>query len=386
MAGVFGLVGKAIKGVLGSNLENEFSGPGSFEVRLREDMVGKDEDTEVQRIEGRGIFPSSTTISNAGFITSVLDMTGDEPKPVLTPISNFQEPETVAYFFKYETGTVSPDHYLPDWAPIGMVIPEILTLPASGVRKLTIVVRLIDLDNPPTIEYGFGESPLWANALTFEFLSHEKGYEEEAEDQDEAHALSLKLAMGVAMADGSIDETEGSVLKKWVREAIAPYEEERQQELKEMYNKAMKDAYQQATEGALVLSDITARLNEIGEKTNKLQAVELAYLIMNADGRIDESEITAITKITKSLDLSPEEINNIRDQNIIAFSGPVSVDDNPEGLLGIDPSWDNQKKLKHLTAEFHKWNGHLNVLPEGQKRNQAQKLINLIAELRKQYG
>ena len=57
-----------------------------------------------------------------------------------------------------------------------------------------------------------------------------------------------------------------------------------------------------------------------------------------------------------------------------------------ESLLGIDPTWSNKKIQAHLGKEFAKWNGRLNTLPEGEERDNAQKMLDRIAETRKKYA
>ena len=48
--------------------------------------------------------------------------------------------------------------------------------------------------------------------------------------------------------------------------------------------------------------------------------------------------------------------------------------------------WINYSKIKqHLTAEFQKWNNRINALEEGDDRNNAQLMLNKIADARKKY-
>ena len=45
-----------------------------------------------------------------------------------------------------------------------------------------------------------------------------------------------------------------------------------------------------------------------------------------------------------------------------------------------------EKIKKYLAVEFAKWNNRLNTLVEGQERENAQKMLDLIAEGRKKYA
>ena len=57
-----------------------------------------------------------------------------------------------------------------------------------------------------------------------------------------------------------------------------------------------------------------------------------------------------------------------------------------EETLGIDVSWSNEKIKGYLRDEFQKWNGRLNVVKDEKERDNIQKKLNDIAELRKKYS
>jgi len=147
----------------------------------------------------------------------------------------------------------------------------------------------------------------------------------------------------------------------------------------------MREAYRAASDGSLTLSDSTSRLKEIGDEAQKIEAVELAYLVMNADGRIDRSEVEVIRNVTQSLGLSAETIETIKDKAIIGLDSDIPVKGGVDEILGIDPSWDQGQISRHLRAEFQKWNGRLNSLPAGTARNKAQEMLSRIGEARKKY-
>lgn len=378
------MVLRSLLGLL-SGSAPETSEVGEFELRLDDALIGDSNDLPVKEIKGRGAFPINQSVSNAAFITSLFDVTDEETKPVFTPIDRFQEPDTVAFSFQQEIGDASPSQYLPDWTPIGVVIPEILHTPRGGQRKIKAVVRLVSLDTSPDIQYGFGDGALWAGVIDFDFLATEKGYEEESEHRDESRALTVKLAMGVAMSDGAIADSEGEVLKQWVRGEIEGYDEDESKRLKHLYNTAMSDAYNAATQGSLEIDPLVSRLKEVAEKNFKLEAIDLCYRVMNADGNIDKAELVVLQKITRNIGLSPNEIETVRDRNLIDFKGASTSDADPETLIGIDPSWSSIEKKAFLQKEFNKWNGRLNNLPEEAQRAQAQLMLDRIGALIKRY-
>ncbi len=373
------------KGSFADNMNLEFKGFGPLEIRINEDRIGDDEETLILRIEGRGLIPVTRTME-IGFITSVFDQTDGDPVPVMTHVDIFQEPESVAYHYRSDIGEVESNVGFTEWAQLGIVIPEVLEPPKGGQRKLKILLRMIDVNNPPELFLGFGEGELWGNELDYIHNHEGKGYEDRSSEQDEGRVLSIKIGMAVAMSDGTLDDSEGLILQGWVKKMITPYSEERQSELKELYNAAMRETHQEAKDGNLVLSDITKRLNEIDNEAVKLDAIELAFQVMSADGVADPQELETINRIAESLGIDYDEIEKFKDQNILKLDASVASEKSMEALLDIDSDWDNEQINRHLRTLFQRWNGRLNSLDEGPEREQAQHMIDLIGKCQKKYA
>jgi tellurite resistance protein len=386
-----GAAGKAVtgKGSFSENMDLAFKGMGDFELRFIETRLNDDETGPiVKQIEGKGLF-SLTSITNVGFVTSVFDSTNDELQPVFSAIEGFQEEESVVYQHVCSVGEIGPDQGFAQWVRIGIVIPDILEPPSGGLRKLKAIVRMVNLDDIPNIRHGYhdkGDSGvLWQRSLDFYHEFEGKGYEEASIHRDEAVALSLKIGMAVAMADGSLDDEEGNVLKAWIVKSIEPFSDQKKDHLKKLYNEAMRDSYALALKGTLSLSDLTERMNDIGEKTSKYETIELCFEVMAADGVADEAEINTIRQVAIALNLDMDEVAKIRDQKIIGLDSSVGDHASIETMLGIEPDWPVDQTMKHLRTEFQKWNNRLNTLEEGEERENAQKMLDSIAEARKKY-
>jgi tellurite resistance protein len=362
----------------------------SFQVRLVNGRLGEDNDgLFVKEVEGKGLFPIRRT-TNIGFFTSVFDSTSGELKPILSVIENFQETDSIVYQHRVDSGRTEPNQGYIDWVKLGVVIPEILQPPHSGKRNLDVFIRMVDMDNLPDITHGFSEPDhpgvLWVQKLSFNYDFTEKGYEEETEHRDEAMGITAKIGIAVAMADGSLDDREGKVINAWVVRNIEPYSDEKKKHLKKVYNDAMKEAFTAAKNGDLSLSTLTSRLNEISEKSARYETIELCFDVMAADGVADAEELKTIRKIAEALDLDLDEIEKMRDQKIIGFNTDSSGQASIEDLLGIETHWDKDQIKKHLRTEFQKWNNRLNTLSEGRERENAQRMLDLIADARRNYA
>ncbi|MFV0431121.1 MAG: hypothetical protein ACK5MJ_02955, partial [Alphaproteobacteria bacterium] len=111
----------------------------------------------------------------------------------------------------------------------------------------------------------------------------------------------------------------------------------------------------------------------------------LCFEVMAADGVADDSEMKVIRNIADALELDMDEVSKIRDKKIIHLSPDVSGQASIETILNIDPKWSNDKIKQHLRQEFQKWNNRLNTLEEGEERENAQHMLDMIADARKKY-
>lgn len=329
----------------------------------------------IKAVEAKGLFPH-TRRTNINFIVSVLD--GNE-KPVLCPIEKFQESETIAYQCTTHAGHLEPGGFR-NWARLGVIIP-VLIPPRGGNQKLSAILRMVDADNPPKIYAGKTASNagiLWEEKIYFQWKYKGKGYEEHAEHRNEARALSVKIAVAVAMADGSLDNAEGHVIKNWIGREISPYDGEKRERMRDLYNNTLRESYSLAKQEKLDIEKLARRLDEIGEKSVKYETVELCYDIMSADGVAHNAEMEILNRIGEILKLDMQEIGKMRDNAITGLDTNLTEND-AQNLLGINPAWSREEKEKHLRAAFKKWNARATSLPDD-KRDNARHMLDLIAQ------
>ncbi len=382
------------KGSFGDNMSAQWQGMGELQIRKVDFNFGEDNDgPHGIGIEIKGLIPVTHGVE-LGFVTSVIDVTEENDSgPVLSELESFQEPESTAYCHVQQGGKIGPNQGFVSWARVGVVIPELLYPSHGGLRKLKIILRLVDTNNMPDINLGFGSvSPsdhsglIVARVLDYEFNYAGKGYLDAAEHRDEARALAIRLGIGIAIADGSLDDSEGNVIKHWVTKTIAPFGSSKREELKTLYNDAMRSAYADAKSGELTLGQVTQRLNEIAEEPQKYEAIELCFDVMAADGVADESELDSIRRIAESLELDYKEIESLHDKRLIELDVELDHQASLESIIGIEEDWSSDQIKSHIRVQYAKWNDRLNNLPEGRERENAQRMLNMISEARKKYA
>ena len=352
------------------------SGLGNFQFRLNEK---NEKGVNMYAVEIKG----NIGVPSAGYLfsrTTLFDITDNTNKLIISLYDKLQYKDSTIYLDLRDLGFCERNSGYTDWQTIGAVIPKMILLPIGGKRRIEIHTELIQ-----PLAGTKKESIIHSKKFIIEHNFTSKGYEEQAKDIEDASGITVEIAMAVAMADGTLDDKEGEVIKNWIKKNIKIYSKEKQIKLKKLYNESMKSSYQLAKKGSLILSNLTKVLNKIEDKKLKYDAIELCHEVMTADGVAEESELKIIKKIAKALNINEDELRKITDKSLLDVK-QISGDSSLESIMGIDKSWSIDKINKHLLLEFTKWNNRVTVLKTESEKQNAQKMLDNIAELRKKYS
>ena len=342
-----------------------------------------------KRVHFKGPIPI-TRDTEITFVLSAVDITDEGARPCLFPFDAGQEKDTLAFQFRRPTGvTFSPGQYLRDWVEAGIIFPSLLQPPFGGTRKIQAVLRLIEKGKEDIIKRGFCKDGipglLWAGAKNFEFEFTEKGYEEEKIHRREALLLAIHLAMAVSSADGCFDEEEGEVVQAWIERHIESARPSERESLKKDMNASVQKAYQDGIETGIQTDQAIARLNEIGDKATKFEALELCFEVMSANDKISPDEMNLIRTYADLLNIPSEEFERLKDFHTLNVTLAENPENDDERLLGIDPAWSKEEKLIYLRKEFKKWNSRMATLTDPEQRKVAQHRLDMIGRIRQRY-
>lgn len=359
----------------------------SLQVRLRSELADDDDSgSRIYSVEGRGQLPIRRHCT-LGAVTQVIDTASG--KPLLSPLPMLQEPTTLVFMHQVEFGEVSPGAGFADWSGLGLVCPQFLLSPHSGKRHLTVVVRLVDLRQDPQFLMSAATRPsavLWEHSLQFNWTFAGKGYLEEIADEEAACAVAVKIAVCVAMSDGRLDEAEGRVIKEWMTKSVATASPTRASDFKAKLNGALRDAFAAAKSHGLDLGGLLDELADLNEPGVNHQTLQLAYDVLAADGIADPAELAVTTRIADRLGIDQSDVAEMKDRAIVGVAVESTGDESADRLLGIQAGWSSEQIRKHLRAEFQKWNSRITTLAPGKERDNAQRMLDLIAAARVRHG
>ena len=386
---LFGVGAKAVGAGAKTLMEGgSFADHYSNKLQFKVEKLPKDEDSMYETF---GVFskgnPDVALDHPAMLIFKLFDKTTS--LPIVSTFEMTSEESSRVFEHAVSNGNMQ-DKYWPDWSRVSALIPESLIGPHKGTRTLQLQCFLWYEHLKPEFERGYlpEDTTGGINVFTHEFNFHltNPGYLEVDDERLEVQVASIKLAISIAMADGTLDKSEGTEIKNWVKGIVDSAGESQRDEIKETLNNALEEAYNEVKSSPIDIEQVCADIKDIGSAADKFDLIELCLDVMAADGEADKEELKQIEQISKLVGIDYDEISKMKDQRLIKLDPTSSSNSGLEEKLDIDPEWDNEKINKHILSLYGKWNGRLNSLSEGIERENAQKMLDLIAEARKKYS
>ncbi len=340
-----------------------------------------------------GIYVKGDPLASLDYPSCLIFKLYDKEKhlPILSTFEVASEDSTRVFEHTVSIGNMN-SKYWPDWVQMSAVIPEALIGPHKGKRSLELRCFAWYEDWKPKFVNGFlpegtKEDGFISTVIhEFEIVLGNVGYLEIDPDRLEVQKASIRLAVLISMADGALDISEGNEIKSWIEGIIVSSPQSQKKKIKDTLNQALEDAFQDAKFNNIDLAKVCMNIKDRGSKADKFNLVELCLDVMAADGEADKEELKQVGKIAEMVGVSYDEINKMKDKRLVKLNPNVASNASAEETLGINPSWSKEKINSHIITQYSKWNGRLNSLPEGTERENAQKMLDLIAEARKKYS
>ena len=361
----------------------------STEFEIKIDFLKEKENVYGIFVKG---FPRITANQDHIIFIDLYDVTQEKNWTNIYPI--FQEqrhPFQKRFHLEVEVGNLYNKGWT-DWAPLEAIFPDKLIAAYSGWRKLSLGLHIWKADGRSEyLTYGLrGDKTSayreFSKRKIFNLELTSTGYVQANKDQIKIQEAAIKLAVSIAYADGSFDKEEGLTIKKWIETILQGKPESQKSDLKKVFNEALEVSYRDSKSGILNLGLICDDIRDIGLKNDKYELIELCLDVMASDGEADKNELSQIYKIADMIGIDYEEILEMKDKRIILLDPATYSDDVLEEKIGILKGWSNDEINQHIVKQYAKWNGRLNTLQEGKEKDNAQAMLNLLAEARKKYS
>lgn len=357
-------------------------------LKISKDTVKKEGYT-FYNVEAEGRLPNNYAMNLVGALYLYDDETA---LPFLSNFNATNESRNSRVFRRnIDFGFQEAGLFYPKFSNIANYAFEGIQPPHKGSRSVRITAYFFDAANPVIFNNGGiiqgKENLLHISEIRKTLTYTEPGYRDEINNAYNCKPLMVEIALQMAMSDGSFDESEGNVIKNWIKQEIKFTIDSKKDDLKKQLNKALESSYKKILANG-VTDSAMRKFKKIASKSIKYKLIELCLEVLSADGVATEEELETLETITKQMGLNYDEVQKLKDKTLVKIvTKPSSTTKSAtdESIVGLKKNLSNEDAIKFIKKEYRKWNGRLNTLKPGNERDNAQRLLDTLARLRTKY-
>ena len=279
-----------------------------------------------------------------------------------------------------------------EWTPIFLFPKSLVVPPYRGERKIKFVV------NASKVNAKFEQGKI-ANKKDFYFSTEtildlnfqDPGYLEEDKYEDEVNEKIVQLGLAIAYSENEINHKGVETIKSWINDKVIwksylseNTEEEGENKIK--YSFLLKNTYELLKNKKLSLSEMVKELNYKSNISKRYDAMNLLLNIAGSDDRLSSEEDKLLNKTARALELDMDRFQQMKTSTIANIDTIADTnEENEDTIFNFSSDMTNEEKCKKLRKEYTRWNSQTNNSND-KIRNQAKKMVELTANLRKKYN
>jgi hypothetical protein len=305
-------------------------------------------------------------------LSDITDHKGQRPLPVLPRPKHGPIDRSSQFSYQTGVGKLCNQHtVLTDWMTVAQISPEWFVLPRQGHRELRLNISIVSR--------ATGQQ-LAAGTCTGAFENLEIGYLDIDDNIQRAKTLAVGLAFSVGAANNALQEPEINVIHGWVRTNFGSGNVSEGARL-ELEQALRKTAGFFLRGGRLNLEEICREIVEIAPMVGRLDIMDLSLRVAGAKGQVTATDIRLLKDLAQWL-----QIDRGRLRTMVEKALPVSMhqSEDAEMILGVTTEMSKDEVRHQLNREYAKWSSRV-ISSDPAIRNQADQMLNLIANARTQY-
>ena len=274
-----------------------------------------------------------------------------------------------------------------EWTPMFRFPVHLVVPPYRGKRKIKFIVSATKIN--AKFENGLikKKKDLYFDLETiFELNFEEPGYLEAKEYDSEVDEKIVQLGMALAYSEKKINTTGIEAIKNWINFEVLYKNFSSFTDQKVKYSFLLKNTHQMLKDNKLSLSEIVKEINFKSSISKRYDAMNLLLNIAGSDDRLSKEEDKLLNNIARALEL---DLNRFQEMKTSTIANIETIDqadeDNQETIFNFSKDMTDADKCKKLREEYTRWNRQTNNSNE-KIRNQARKMVELTANLRKKYN
>ena len=275
-----------------------------------------------------------------------------------------------------------------DWTPMFRFPKSIIIPPNRGQRILKFVVCVSKLKSKFDQGKIKNKKDLYfETTTTFDLNFEQPGYLESEIYESALNEKIVQLGMAVAYSEKKINTSGVEAIKSWINTEILwknYLNDETEEKVK--YSFLLNNTHELLKKNKLSLSEIVKEINFKSNVSRRYDAMNLLLNIAGSDDRLSKEEDKLLNNTARALELNLERFQQMKTSTIANIDTIDETDeDNEDTIFNFSKDMTDADKCKKLREEYTRWNRQTNNSNE-KIRNQARKMVELTANLRKKYN
>ena len=275
-----------------------------------------------------------------------------------------------------------------DWTAMFRFPKSIIIPPNRGQRILKFVVCASKLKSKFDQGKIKNKKDLYFETTTTFNLDYDQpGYLESEIYESALNEKIVQLGMAVAYSEKKINTSGVEAIKSWINTEILwknYFTDETEEKVK--YSFLLKNTHELLKKNKLSLSEIVKEINFKSNISRRYDAMNLLLNIAGSDDRLSKEEDKLLNNTARALELDLDRFQQMKTSTIANIDTiDESDEDNEDTIFNFSKDMTDADKCKKLREEYTRWNRQTNNSNE-KIRNQARKMVELTANLRKKYN
>jgi hypothetical protein len=275
-----------------------------------------------------------------------------------------------------------------DWTAMFRFPKSLVIPPSRGQRILKFVVCASKLKSKFDQGIIKNKKDLYFETTTTFNLNYEQpGYLESEIYESALNEKIVQLGMAVAYSEKKINTSGVEAIKSWINTEILwknYFTDETEEKVK--YSFLLKNTHELLKKNKLSLSEIVKEINFKSNISRRYDAMNLLLNIAGSDDRLSKEEDKLLNNTARALELDLDRFQQMKTSTIANIDTiDESDEDNEDTIFNFSKDMTDADKCKKLREEYTRWNRQTNNSNE-KIRNQARKMVELTANLRKKYN
>ncbi len=303
-------------------------------------------------------------------------------------ISLDQQSSLQGLFCTYQTIESTDTTFFPEFLCLYVMPIDLLKFPYKGKnRKIECSYFVVDDSFDFTSYSTLASNPLHFSSPQFYIDVDDLGWKEKIQNADKIAELSIDLCISMAASDGSLDQSELDIIKKWTKDSFAHLEQDENQKNNknlQYYSNYIKESYLKTKSNANTYTLDLNQFLKLSDNADRVSLIELLLKVIGADGVFSKEEDSMLNEIVKKLDVNQDTFMELKNRALLSIDKLETSESSNEQLFGITEMMSNEEKCRTLREQYTKWNAQASSA-DINKREKAVKMISLIVDLRVKY-